>query len=253
MSIIRLTGIAAYAFAAKGRGNAEAEVTTFFGAESAVRQTKTGLVVLEMGSVPLGGITKSDQTAPSPKGGMFLLYGHRDRLNEIERRSVWAEERGLKFVIREIEVDVQNVVQGITSEKHLAQTEFALLMRMEAALQKSVRDQVIDLLQADLEKTATAQKRKQSIIDDAMQMPRDQLFGRHSDIVVRVIEEDERFNNLSVVVIPIDDEELRQEGKPSIRNVAYLRKGAKIVGEVGETSPDDREELRLPRRLRPKP
>lgn len=251
-STIRLTGIAAYATAGGSRKKSAEKPVTVFGAESLSRDPRTGVIVLEMGSVPLGKITEDEECAPSPPNGMFLLYGYRDRLNEIARRSSWAEDRGLKFVMREIEVAVKNVVLGITSKKNLATTEFAPLLRMEAALQNSIRDKVIEALRDDLTAAQFPEKRRQEIIHDALDLQRDELFGRHPNIVVRVIESDPLFDRLNVIVIPIDDAELRKEGKPSMRTVAYLRNSAKILGEVGGVAPNDPDELRLPDRLRPK-
>lgn len=164
---------------------------------------------LEMSNVPFG-----RQGLKAPEGGLLLLYGFRDKLDEMRKRRADARKIGAEFHYCDVEVDVGIAVPAGQVDRSLLNGRcFANLNRMSADLQK-------DIL------AAFSSYVNEEGGDAAKEMSKIRQIAQRPDLFCRLMDEDPDMKSLKVLVIPVAED---PEFPARVRQLAYVRQGANLL------------------------
>ena len=165
---------------------------------------------LEMGNVPFG-----RRGVKAPEGGLLMLYGFRDNIDELKDRRAAAREAKAEFHYGEVEaeVGVNGIVVGIIDRKALNGLRFANVKRMSADLQSDI----LSAFSSYVKEEGGREKEDMSKIRQIAQRP---------DLFCRLLDEDPDMKSMEVLVIPVADD---PQYPARIRQVAYVRQGAHIL------------------------
>lgn len=164
--------------------------------------------ILEMGNVPIGAGFKA------PEGGLLMLYGFRDNIEELRQRRVVARESKAEFHYAEVEVQVDTIVVGLVDKAALKGLKFVNVRRMTAGLQSHVLAEFSKYVQEE----GGSEDEEMSKVQQIAQRP--DLWGR-------LLENDANFKSIDVVVIPLADD---SNAPNRVRQLAFVRHGANVIG-----------------------
>lgn len=204
MSTIKLTAIASYSI-----DEASNKVEVDYGATNA--KLVDGRVVFEVSNAPLeGGLIH-------PAGGILLLYGLRDSIEEVQKRRIDSRAKNRKFHFAEIEVDVGELPTQIIKPSDVRDYKFLNVRRLNAELQNQILNQFGAYMTSDGLAESEVIERMSRMSQIAM---RPDYFGR-------LVQRTQTFMHADVIVIPVSD----RPGSPnSIRQMGFLKDTAKVVG-----------------------
>jgi len=147
----------------------------------------------------------------------LMLYGIRDTLEEVMKWRKVAREKEAEFASAEVEIDVGYMEPGLVDFAMLKErgdsVQFSNLRRMTAETQTKILEKFILYAAVDGRKDP--------------EMDRVSSIANHPDYFDRLFQEEKSIKNLSVLVIPVADD---PSGNGKMRQIAYVRPGAKIVG-----------------------
>lgn len=200
MSVTRLTAIAAYHASPRkididyGAANIE-----FDGARK----------ILTLDHAPLNGGLRP------PEGGLLLLYGLRDCMEEMRVRRTRARTRGDEFHFAELSVEVGEIPTSKIEREDLKTIRFANVLRMSAALQSMILTTFAKYIEGEGGDPESLDGSMSAVNQIAT---RPDLFGR-------LMEKHPEFKHLDVLVIPVSDDPKRPT---FVRQMAIVRSGAQI-------------------------
>ena len=217
MSTVKLTSIALF----KGSANSATEL---IGASAVPSQN--GVTELLMSSVPFHADSMSNRVndianAESKFPGLYLLYGNRDVLDERQHWSNYARKtQGVVFASVEIECEVKGICPGHVDREILKsfrdsdgnEMGFLNLRRMKASLQLEILAKFQDAIKAE------------GGNPDLMLKPAQ--IATRPDLWPQVMNEDEDFKKIDVMVIAVADDPA-VPGK--MRQVAWMRPKTKVA------------------------
>lgn len=203
MSTITLTAISAFSVK-KPAG----ELQIAFGASTGFIDAPTGRRVLVMGNVPLA----SGFRAPS--GGLLLLYGFRDAMDEVKLRRAEAAKDGLEFHYADVSVEVGHIQTGVVDADQVRDLRFVNVRRMTALLQEMILDRFSEYVGYEMGNEVGAG------------MTKVHQIATRPDLFARLLDEFEPLKNIEVLVIPVAD---NPDVPGRVRQMAYVRNGAQVV------------------------
>lgn len=214
VSTIKLTTFALYS--ARGT-RTDREVKVIAGATNP-RIAQDFVIELDAANVPFASRAFRERE-PKEGHGLLMLYGIRDTLDEVMKwRKLAREKPNTFFASAEIEIEVGQLESGLVDRKMLkaqgAEMAFANLRRMTADTQTEILDRFAEYAAQDKLKPKT-------------DMSRISQIAMHPEYFDRLFQDDRAFKHLSIFVIPVAD---NPEVKGRMRQLAYVRPGAKIVG-----------------------
>lgn len=172
---------------------------------SLVTLREDGRRLITMGNVPL------DWRMDPPGGGLLLLYGFRDTLDELKKRRAEARQAGSDFHIAELSVEVGDIAAPLVNERTIKDLKFVNVKRMTAGLQS--------IILSEFSKYA-------SQCGETEDLAKIQQIARRPNLFEPLLDESPLFKHLDLIIIPVADDPRR----PSfIRQVGYIRNSAKIT------------------------
>lgn len=213
MSTIRLTAFAL--FEKKGR---RAINVLHGGLEGRVNE-ESGKIEVVADSVPFN--SEIFAKGRSPHDGLLMLYGIRDMLDATKLWRAQARELGCEFVHAEFEFEVGTIFQNMVTEELLrdkSQAEsgrFVNVRRTNSAFQQRMLDHF----------SAIARREGVSIDEEMSRVWQISTRPNYWDEVFKT--DAEVFGGVEILVIPVADDPVDMS---KIRQLAYVRKNAKLVG-----------------------
>ncbi|HEX3141566.1 MAG TPA: hypothetical protein VHQ87_16035 [Rhizobacter sp.] len=181
-----------------------------------VRLGDDGRAEVLTGSVPFND-RRFDPMAPKAGFGILALFGIRDTIEELQRWRAIGRNSNAEFAYAELWVDVAEIEVKLANRESLKapgrRSRFLNLRRTTVDFQKDV--------------LATFQRyvREEGGDPDAT-MARVQDIASRPDLFDRLLYEDADLRDIDVFVLPLAD---MPDSPGRMRQVAYLRPGAKIV------------------------
>ncbi len=229
MSKIKLATYAAYRKATSTAKQKKAgdtpEPEILFGAAGFTRDKVSGNWVFTCAPLPLGPGQRP------PEQGLTMLYGFRDTIDELKRRRDQARTAGAEFRSMEVEIEVGEIEVGLVDRKRVKDLKFVNLRRMTAALQSEILKKFSDYVTEEKKAAGRASRLVKDMDED---MSRVQQIAQRPDLFGRLLTEDRDLKGLEVLVIPIEDPEVRG----GMRQIAYVRPKAKIIS-IQQSVDDD--------------
>lgn len=216
MSTIKITTFAL--FKTKGKPGAPGSTIDPLVAVAARFNEVSGQIELLAGSVPYHADSFKNR-APKPGCGLLMLYGIRDSLEEMHFWRTRARELGAEIATAEFEIDVGTIEVGLTDRDLLKATNgknrFLNIRRMKKSLQIDVVTKFAEYVVSEGYE-----------LEGSMRVSE---IATRPDLFDRLFEDDNELSKLDILVIPVADD---PEVPGRIRQVAYLRPGARVVSEV---------------------
>lgn len=151
-----------------------------------------------------------------PEGGLLLLYGLRDCMEEMRVRRTRARTRGDEFHFAELSVEVGEITTSKIEQDDLKSIRFANVLRMSAALQGEILTTFASYIVDDGGDPES--------LDGSMTAIRQ--IATRPDLFGRLLQNHRDFKHLDVLVIPVSDDPKRPT---FVRQMAIVRSGAKIT------------------------
>lgn len=155
---------------------------------------------------------------------LFMLYGFRDTLEEVQKRRLEARDLDMEFKSVEMGVALESVHHGIVTAPDLKHIDFINIRRMSACLQSDMLARFQTLVQEEGGDIASMSKVRQ--------------IANRPDLWEKVIQADGDMSNIRLMVIPVADGE---NGR--IRYIALVRKNILIASF---TYDDEEDQICLP-------
>ncbi len=199
MSVVKLTAMSIFSF------DEESKLPSIHSGASLINVREDGHRLITMDSVPL------NWRLDPPGGGLLLLYGFRDTLDELKIRRAEARHAGADFHIAELSIEVGEIAAPLVNERTIKDLKFVNVKRMTAGLQS--------IILKEFSKYAAER-------GEAEELAKIQQIARRPDLFEPLLDESPLFNHLDLIIIPVADDPSRPN---FIRQVGYLRNGAKIT------------------------
>lgn len=213
MSIVKLTALSIFSVDDKTM------LPSIRSGASLISVREDGRRLITMGNIPM------DWRMDPPGGGLLLLYGFRDTLDELKKRRMEARQAGCDFHIAELSVEVGDIAAPLVSERTIQDLKFVNVKRMTASLQS--------IILSEFSKYAEQRGEEEKLA-------KIQQIARRPDLFEPLLDESPLFKHLDLIIIPVADDPM----KPNfIRQVGYLRNGARIT-EIEQNT--ERNEFVLP-------
>lgn len=213
MSIVKLTALSIFSI------NDETMLPSIHSGASLITVREDGHRIITMGNVPM------DWSMTPPGGGLMLLYGFRDTLDELKVRRMQARQSGFDFHIAELSVEVGDIAVPLVNERTIQGLKFVNVKRMTASLQS--------IILSEFSKYAEQRGEEEKLA-------KIQQIARRPDLFEPLLDESPLFKHLDLIIIPVADDPMRPN---HIRQLGYLRNSACIT-EIEQNT--ERNEFVLP-------